>query len=346
MVAAGYKTFNIDDCWPALNRSASGDIVPDPEKFPEGMKAFSTALATHGLGLGIYTAHGELTCCNYPGALGHEAADAATYASWGVQFLKNDWCWHDEMSEEKHLQAFNAMRDALNATGKPITYSVHWNYDEVAGPGCAKDANCPLPATANMWRVAGDIVPTWASVLDKLDAANNAPTVAQPGQWNDPDMLEVGNGMTSDQDRAHFTMWCMLAAPLIAGNDVRNMSETTRGILTNQHAIAVNQDPLGKQATVVQSEGSNGTQVWVKPLASGDVAVALLNRAESGAKISFNFSAAIANAAAEVFDLWDGGRSLGIMHEQLSVTVAPTAAVMYRLRPNVQGGVVGNARQR
>lgn len=253
MVAAGYKTLNIDDCWPTKQRDSGGAIVPDPKKFPDGMRNFSAALSSRGVGLGIYTAHGAKTCQGYPGSRGHEQADAASYASWGVVYVKNDWCWHHEPNQTAHLSAFNAMRDALNATGRPMVHSIHWNYGDTPGPGCEKSVDCPLPATANMWRIGGDIKANWASVLRLVDIDEGHEGGAGPGAWNDADMMEVGNGMNEAQDKAHFTMWCMLASPLIAGNDVRTMSNVTRDILTNPHAIAVNQDPLGRQAAVISS---------------------------------------------------------------------------------------------
>ena len=242
------------------------------------MGGFSAALKAKGIGLGIYTAHGNKTCQQFPGSLGHEQQDAALYKKWGVVFVKNDWCWRTEPSIEKHLVAFNAMRDALNATGVPMVHSIHWNYADVAGPGCATNVDCPLPQTAsqphivtsppsllqngtnngvlrcgwqpstlrcwvqntsriqnkkdvspilfndwytvqaNMWRVGGDIGPKWASVLRLLDINANTSRGASPGAWNDMDMLEVGNGMTPDQDRAHFSIWCIMASvPTRAG---------------------------------------------------------------------------------------------------------------------------------
>lgn len=189
------------------------------------MGGLSKSLKALGVGLGIYTAHGNLTCQRFPGSLGHETQDAALYKEWGVSFVKNDWCWHKEDNKTKHLDAFNALRDALIATGVPMAYSIHWNYaDPVGGPGCAEGVDCPLPLTANMWRVGGDIGPNWGSVLRLVDINTGHSVGASPGAWNDMDMLEVGNGMTAAQDKGHFTMWCIMASPLIAGNDLRKMT--------------------------------------------------------------------------------------------------------------------------
>ena len=331
MVRAGYRSLNIDDCWPLKQRASDGSIVPDPSRFPDGMRAFRDQLkAETGLELGIYTAHGASTCqgcvllpparaslppahvhCScvlsvgrslprsFPGSLGHEVADAASYKAWGVVYVKNDWCWHKEENQTLHLDAFIAMRDALNATGVPMAYSIHWNFDDTPGPGCALHADCPevLSSVANLWRVGGDIGSNWNAVLRLIDIDTdrasageaNISRYAAPGSWNDADMLEVGNGMTAAQDRAHFAMWAMLASPLIAGNDPRSMTADTIATLTNADAIAISQDALGKQAVLLPRRASGGagasargagpaTQVWAKALANGDVALVMLNR--------------------------------------------------------------------
>lgn len=334
MVAAGYKSLNIDDCWPTRLRDVKGAIVPDPNKFPQGMRPFSDALSAKGVALGIYTAHGAKTCQGFPGSLGHEKSDADAYASWIVVYVKNDWCWHKQPDASKHMDAFAAMRDALNATGKHIVHSIHWNYGDTPAPGCDRGVDCPLPKVSNMWRIGGDIRPSFDSVLRLVDTDKDHAAAAGPGSWNDADMLEVGNGMTADQDRAHFTMWCILASPLIAGNDVRTMSNVTRGILTNPHAIAVNQDPLGKQGVAV--DDGNVTQVWAKPLSqpSGSLAVALLNRGPSPAKIEADFAQLGLKGTYNVLDLWADAKSLGSHSGSVSATVPATAAAFYKLVPN------------
>ena len=241
MIAAGYSSLNVDDCMVLEKRSDDGKLVVDPAKFPFGMRNFSDEVGLHGLKLGVYTAHGNETCQKRAGSLGHEADDAASYLSWNVSFLKNDWCWHNEPNQTIHLSAFNAMRDALAAAGAstPITYSIHWNTNDVPGPGCVEGANCPLPETANMWRIGNDISPKWSSILRLIDLDPGHEAAAGRGSYNDADMLEVGNGMTENQDRAHFTMWCMLASPLIAGNDVRSMSQKTVGCVGRNCASIV-----------------------------------------------------------------------------------------------------------
>eukprot|EP00041_Stephanoeca_diplocostata_P029771 m.886676 g.886676 ORF g.886676 m.886676 type:complete len:412 (-) comp23628_c0_seq4:1741-2976(-) len=346
MLAAGYTTLNIDDCWMKKDsgRTATGEIIPDPNKFPYGMKNFSDELAVRGIGLGIYTAHGKLTCQKYPASLGYEEIDAKTYASWNVVYVKNDWCWRNEPNMTKHLNAFNAMRDALNKTGRPIVHSIHWNYADVAGPGCPRNIDCPLPNTANMWRIGGDIRPNFETgVLRLIDIDAPHASQARPGAWGDADMLEVGNGMTVEQDQAHFSMWCILASPLVAGNDLSAMSVDTKRILTNKWAIAVNQDPLGIQASLVANNSNNTAQVWSKRLSSAtategglhpEYAVVLLNRGTDPIEIIANFSSFGASGSFDVLDLWNDGKSIGIHSSSLAASVGPTSAVMYRLIPS------------
>jgi len=317
--------------------------------FPYGMKNFSLELNARGLTLGIYTSHALTTCKHFPGSYGHEDQDAQDYADWGVTYVKNDWCVHSSEARVPDLAAFNALRDAINRTGIPMVYSVHWNYGWTAAPGCQLHESCPLPATAHMWRVASDISPKWPSVLRQLDVATPLAASAGPGRWNDMDMLEVGNGMSETEDQAHFTMWCMLASPLVAGNDVTRMSDATRSILTNPHALAVSQDALGRQAVML----ANGTlptskqsqldwQVFGRPLASpvGSFAIALLNRNRSTTiEVTVDFAALGTNASFRVLDLWQGAADIG-EYDSLSVRVPPTSAKMYKLVPLLEEPLV------
>jgi alpha-galactosidase len=300
------------------------------------MKNFSTELRHRGLGLGIYISHGNLTCEKFPGSYGFEHIDAQTFADWDVEFVKNDWCSNRRgFPKVPDLDSFQRMRDALNSTGKPMVYAIHWNYWNTKGPGCDGGVSCPVPDLANMWRVGGDIRPGWGSVLGLIDLTAPFAASARPGQWNSLDMMEVGNGMPEQQDRAHFTMWCMLASPLVAGNDVTTMSEVTRKILTNKHAIAVNQDPLGQQATIIDDQSnSTETQVWAKQLASpaGSWAVALLNRGKDAQNITADFTA-LGSSEFEVLDLWDDAASLGVHKDSITTSVNGTAAAMYKLVP-------------
>ena len=188
MVDAGYVNFNLDDTWPRHERLSNGTLLADPDKFPNGMMYFSRWLQARNLSLGIYTAHSNLTCQKYPGSLGFETIDAQQYAEWGVSFVKNDWCaWHPGLPGTDDYKAFEALRDALNATGRPITYSVHWNYGIKPSPS----GQIPLPQLANMWRVGDDIRPEWDSILRLIDTTGPLWKSAQPGAWNDCDMLEV-----------------------------------------------------------------------------------------------------------------------------------------------------------
>ena len=264
------------------------------------MRSFGDKLRARGMALGIYTSHGALTCEKYPGSYGHEAADAAAYASWGVSFVKNDWCSNRSgFPAVDDLPVFDAMRDALGAAAAaagtpPMVYSIHWNYWNTKGPGpaCPLATSCPLPAVANMWRIGNDIGANWNSVLGLVDVDEPLAANAGPGRWNDADMMQVGNGMTEDQDRAHMTMWCMLSSPLVAGNDVRTMSNATRAILTNAHAIAVNQDALGLQATLV-----NGSAHPTVPSAAAAALAGLAAAAAAGGAPSLEFERVLARAA-------------------------------------------------
>lgn len=289
MAAAGYEYVNIDDCW-MNGRDASGSLRPDPVKFPNGIKAVADYVHQKGLKLGIYEVPAAVTCAGRGsfgaaagvGSLGHETQDAQSFAAWGVDYLKYDYCWGD-------MKGFKVMKDALDATGRPIFYSI--NPASGVGASCVPPTcSIDLLSIAHMWRIGFDISATWSSVLSCIDLAKPLAPYAGPGHWNDPDMLEVGKGLSADEDRAHFGIWAMLAAPLIAGNDIRSMSTTTRDILTNPEVIAVNQDPLGKQGTVVATPSAN-LEVWSKQLSGTNTrAVALFNRSESATSMTVQWS--------------------------------------------------------
>lgn len=240
------------------------------------MKALGDYIHSKGLKFGIYSDAGRKTCGGRPGSFGHEYQDALQYAKWGVDYLKYDWC---ETEDINPVGAYNLMRDALRAAGRPILFSMcEWGHSK---PWTwAKE-------TGHMWRTTGDIFncfdcvdqhPGWAAygVLQILDMQNGLRQYAGPGHWNDPDMLEVGNGQSVNEDRAHFSMWSMLAAPLILGNDIRSMSQQTKDILMNKEVIAVNQDKLGIQGLKFAAE--DGLEFWFKPLADNDWAFCVLNR--------------------------------------------------------------------
>ncbi|MDR0893167.1 MAG: glycoside hydrolase family 27 protein [Mediterranea sp.] len=272
---AGYVYLNLDDCWHG-ERDSLGFIQADPVKFPSGIKALADYVHARGLKLGIYSDAGRKTCGGRPGSFGHEYQDALQYARWGIDYLKYDWC---ETENINPVGAYNLMRDALRAAGRPILFSMcEW--------GTSKPWTWAAQ-TAHQWRTTGDISncfdcvdqhPGWAAygVLQILDMQEGLRKYAGPGHWNDPDMLEVGNGQTESEDRAHFTMWCMLAAPLILGNDVRQMSQATKDIILNREVIAIDQDTLGVQGLKFKAE--EGLEFWFKPLVGGDWAFCILNR--------------------------------------------------------------------
>jgi len=230
----GYEYVNMDDCW-ARSRMANGTVVPDPVDFPNGIKYVADYVHSLGLKFGLYSDAGTATCDNRPGSLGYEKIDAMTYASWGVDYLKYDNCNSGSQPPEER---YPIMRDALNATGRPIFFSMcEWGVDNPASWA---------PEVGNSWRTTGDIADNWQSMISNLDNNALVVSVGAPGGWNDPDMLEIGNGgLTYNEEVSHFSLWAIIKAPLIVGNDLTNMSDTTLSILNNTEVIAVSQDPLG-----------------------------------------------------------------------------------------------------
>ncbi|MFJ4788521.1 NPCBM/NEW2 domain-containing protein [Streptomyces sp. NPDC088794] len=273
---AGYQYINLDDCWALPSRDANGKLVPDPVRFPHGIKAVADYVHSKGLKLGIYTSAGTKTCndAGFPGALGHEYSDAQQFADWGVDYLKYDNC--NNQGVDAKLR-YNTMRDALKATGRPIVYSL-----------CEWGENKPWEWAADvghLWRTTGDISDNWGSMVSILKQNLPLAQYAGPGHWNDPDMLEVGNGgMTDTEYRSHFSMWSIMAAPLLIGSDLRKATQATFDILDNKEVVAVDQDPLGKQGTVVSSEG--GRWVVSKQMKDGSRAVALFNESGSAQRIA------------------------------------------------------------
>lgn len=273
---AGYEYVNIDDCWHG-KRDAAGNIHPDPERFPSGMKALADYVHGKGLKLGIYSDAGATTCGGRPGSRGHEYQDAITYAAWGIDYVKYDWC---DTKGLNAAAAYTTMRDAIRSAGRPMLLSI-----------CEWGDNKPWEWGADIghsWRTTGDISPCWdceinhgswssLGVMRILDKQTGLRKHAGPGHWNDMDMMEVGMGMSENEDRAHFSIWSMLASPLIMGNDLRSMPESTLKILANKDVIAINQDKLGVQAWRAMSEGP--LELWAKPLANNEWALMVLNRA-------------------------------------------------------------------
>ncbi|MEV4316680.1 NPCBM/NEW2 domain-containing protein [Actinocrispum sp. NPDC049592] len=280
---AGYKYVNIDDCWAERDRDASGNLVPHRTKFPNGIKPIADYVHGLGLKLGIYSSAGDRTCTGpsgvgpQPGSIGHEQQDATLWASWGIDYLKYDNCGdHKGLSAP---QRYEAMGRALQATGRDIVYSIcNWGQEDPWLFGST--------VRGNLWRSTGDISDNWGSVTSLLDQQKGLEPFARPGAWNDPDMLEVGNGgMTDAEYRSHFSLWSLLNSPLIAGNDLAAMSSATRTILTNADIIAVNQDFGGSQGRLLRDYG-NGTQIWGKAMADGSVVAVLFNRNNSTSSVS------------------------------------------------------------
>ncbi|WP_070029596.1 glycoside hydrolase family 27 protein [Streptomyces sp. F-1] len=319
MQAAGYTYVNIDDCWMTHSRDSSGRLVPDPAKFPDGIKGTADYVHSLGLKLGIYEDAGTATCAGYPGSLGHETTDAQSFASWGVDYLKYDNCNNNGVAAQTR---YTAMRDALAATGRPILYSLcNWGQDNVWTWG----AN-----VGNSWRTTGDITASYSSMLSIFHSNVGLASYAGPGHWNDPDMLEVGNsGLSDTEARSEFSLWAEMAAPLIAGTNLTSASSATLATYTNSRVIAVDQDSLGRQGTLVSS--SNGLDVLAKPLANGDVSVVLFNETGSTATISTTANAVGKTGAAgyTLTDLWSGATST--TSGTISASVPAHGVVMYRV---------------
>jgi alpha-galactosidase len=317
MQAAGYQFVNIDDCW-QVSRDAQETIVADPARFPSGIKALADYVHGKGLKLGVYTDAGTLTCQKRPGSLGHELQDAKTYAAWGVDYVKVDWCHAEGLDPEVQYAKF---RDALAQAGRPIVFSI-----------CNWGVKAPWtwgPVTGNLWRTTDDISDTWESMSLIGFSQNGLQKFAGPGHWNDPDMLEVGNGgMKPDEYRVHMGLWALLAAPLLAGNNLRSMSPETREMLTNAEIIAVDQDAKGIQGHRLWDEGP--LEIWAKSLADGSNAVGLFNRGGSELKITLDFKMLNITGPATLRDLWQH-KDLGAAQDSYSATVPKHGVVMLKV---------------
>jgi alpha-galactosidase len=328
MKAAGYQYIVIDDCW-QKSRDADGNIVADPERFPSGIKALADYVHSKGLKFGLYSDAGSLTCGGRPGSAGREYQDASQYAKWGVDYLKYDWCHTGPRNAEA---AYTIMAKALRESGRDIVLSI-----------CEWGNNQPerwAQPVGHLWRTTGDIYDAWEGekewshgMTNILDMQVERFAHSGPNGWNDPDMLEVGNGgMTTTEYESHFSLWAMLAAPLIAGNDLSKMDADTVRILTNKDVIAVDQDPLGKQGRRVQREGE--LEVWVRPLQGGEYAAVLFNRGKTPAQMKLNWErlGLPADRKADVKDLWSKKVSKNVQGSY-GGTVAPHGVVMVRVTP-------------
>jgi alpha-galactosidase len=319
MKSAGYIYVNIDDCWQG-KRDEQWVIHPN-EKFPD-MKGLSDYVHAKGLKLGIYSSPGPKTCAGYEGSLGHEELDAQTYAHWGIDYLKYDYCsFQGDVAAQ--LAAYKKMHEALEKTGRPIVFSLcQYGMDRVWSWGPS--------VGGNLWRTTGDISDDYDRMAYIGFGQNGLERFAGPGHWNDPDMLEIGNGkMNKDEYRTHMSLWCLLAAPLLAGNDLSKMTPEALAILTNPEVIAVNQDPLSIQGHRVAQEGQ--LEVWVKPLADGSKAVGLFNRGESTMPVTAHFRDVGVGDTALVRDLWEKS-DLGVFKTHFTAQVPTHGVVMIKVK--------------
>ena len=322
MKEAGYLYINIDDTWEA-GRDSQGKIQTN-KKFPD-MKALADYVHSKGLKLGIYSSPGPNTCAGYEGSYGHEEQDAKTYAEWGIDYLKYDWCGARTIYTDEEMPAiYQKMGDALRATGRPIVYSLCqygrqdvWKWGAEVG--------------GNLWRTTGDIRDTWESMTRIGFGQDGLETWAKPGHWNDPDMLEIGNGgMSETEYKTHMSLWSILAAPLLAGNDLRNVSPAILQILTNREVIAVNQDKDGKQGKRVWKSGDQ--EIWTRPLSGGAMAVALFNRATEPAKVTCRWAEIGITKKARLRDLWEH-KDLEWSGPEYTAEVPGHGVIMVRVAP-------------
>jgi alpha-galactosidase len=319
MKAAGYIYVNIDDCWEGKRDDVG--IIRANEKFPD-MRALADYVHSRGLKLGIYSSPGPKTCAGFEGSFGHEEQDAQTYAGWGIDYLKYDYCSF-QGDVPAQIAAYKKMHDALVRTGHPIVFSLcQYGMDRVW-------AWAPSVG-GNLWRTTDDISDDYGSMAYIGFGQRGLERFAGPGHWNDPDMLEVGNGkMSSDEYRTHMSLWCLLAAPLLAGNDLSKMSPETLAILTNPEVIGLDQDSAGIQGRRVAQEGP--LEVWVKSLADGSKAVGLFNRGESVMPVTAYFQDVGVGESAEVRDLW-ARKDLGVFKGNFTTQVPKHGVVLVRIK--------------
>ena len=324
---AGYVYLNVDDCWQAPHRRSNGELTWDKKRFPDGIPALARYVHARGLKFGLYATPGTRGCANiwddYPGktgSIGHEYQDARTFARWGVDYVKYDWCKADEDGLEGE-SAFGLMRNAIKAAGRPMVYSIHY------------EPELPVrdwyPQVSNLWRTTGDIRDNWLSIahisLSTIPIAHHS----RPGAWNDPDMLEIGNGgLSYNESVSHMTLWSMLAAPLLLGNDLRSMKPKDIAIVTNKLALRVDQDPIGKAAHRV---GSYPYLVLARPLTGGQWAVSFTNYSSIPARISVTLEQ-LGLTGKWIFEEAFSGRK-GKVNKELASTVVRHGSHLYVLRP-------------
>jgi len=329
MKNAGYQYIIVDDCW-QIGRDSLGNILADPERFPSGIKSLVDYIHSKGLKFGIYSDAGTLTCQGRPGSRGYEFQDARTYAKWGVDLLKYDWCSHGKQNAEA---SYALMRDAIYKAGRPMVLSI-----------CEWGTNKPWEwgaSAGHTWRTTEDIINcfdcknNWGGlgVLQIIDLQAEIGGYSGPGHWNDPDMLEIGNGvLTNNEERSHMSMWSMFSAPLIAGNDIRNMSAETNGILTNKEVLAIDQDSLGISATRWMKYGD--LEIWFKPLSDHNFAFCFLNRSNQPITINQDLKITIKNykvdGSYDVRNVWKH-KDIGTTGDNIKGTIAGHDVLMLKL---------------
>lgn len=339
---AGYEYIVLDDGWMAHERDAQGNLVPDPDKFPDGLKEVIDYVHSKGLKFGLYNCAGSKTCAGYPGSRGHEYQDALLYASLGADYLKYDWCNTDHLDA---IGSYSTMRDAIHEAGRPMVFSLcewgtHKPWEWAKGVG-------------HLWRTTGDISASFEKDINHGNwTSNSVMTIANlnddnirqyagPGHWNDPDMLEVGNGMTVNEDRSHFALWCMMAAPLMMGNDLRSATPETLAILTNKELIGVDQDKLGIQG--FRYSNADSLQMWVKPLSNNAWAVCFLNASSKPKSLTYawtdvindNLSNRSLDAKKTPYKVRDlvNHKDLGTTAKPLNTTLGTHDVLVMRLEP-------------
>jgi len=331
----GWNYINIDDAWQAKDRTAAGEIRPNT-KFPD-MRALGDWLHGNGLKFGIYSSPGEQTCGRFTGSFGHEAQDAATYARWGIDYLKYDWCSYGKIAGadttlDTYIKPYRVMDQALGAQQRDILYSLcQYGMKQVWKWGRDVDAGC--------WRTTGDITDSWPSVLATGFSQAGLESYAGPGHWNDPDMLVVGQlgwgdphptRLTPDEQYSHFSLWCLLSAPLLIGGDIGKIDEFTLGLLTNDEVIALDQDPLGNQARRLADAG--GMQVWLKELEDGTRAIGIFNMADTAANLRIDWGSLGVGRDQQVRDCWRQ-KDLGVFATGFETPVGPHGVRLIRITP-------------
>jgi alpha-galactosidase len=346
---AGYKYIVMDDGWPERKLAADGRLVPNPNRFSEGIKPLADYVKSQGFELGIYSSPNKRTCGDWPGSLGNEELHARQFADWGVKFVKYDYCPtrndEQESGRKEIIRRYRVFSEALNKADPEMVYAIcekGWagslnkrqrkeaNGEATAGQRRAAFAWAPELGT--MWRTTGDIKANWKRIMEILDLQEGLEELAGPGAFNNPDMLEVGNGkLTTAENRAHFSLWCILNAPLILGNDLRDIPDDILEIITNREVIALNQDALCKQGKIAYSR--NGVQIWIKPLLNGDTGILILNRNDESVDFTFNFTDAdLGKSSYNVRDLW-AKKDLGMINQSLKQDIVNHDVKVYRLTP-------------